>query len=887
MQTHEIRQRFIEHFTKAGHTEVPSASLILDDPNLLFVNAGMVPFKPYFLGQQNPPFENGTATSIQKCVRTLDIDEVGITTRHNTFFQMAGNFSFGAYFKEGAITHAWTLLTNPVDEGGLGLDPERLWVTVYTDDDEAAEIWNKKIGVPEHKIQRLGMEDNYWSMGIPGPCGPCSEIYYDRGPEHGKEGGPIVDDTRYIEIWNLVFMENERGEGLGKGNFEIVGKLPKKNIDTGLGIERVACILQDVDNVYETDLLRPVIDVAQEVTGAKYGADKTNDVRFRVIADHSRTGLMLMLDGVTPGNEGRGYILRRLLRRIIRSARLLGATGETLEKFMDTVRETMTPSYPEIADNYERIRAVALAEEKSFLKTLESGSQMFDDWARGAKERGEDTVPGDVAFSLHDTHGFPIDLTQEMAAEAGLKVDIDGFHDLMAEQKARAKADNNAKKLGHVDQTIYRPFVDNQPTVFTGYENLSDESNVLGIIRDGALVETAAEGDVAQVILDRTPFYAEAGGQMADRGEMKSTSGAARVEDVQKVGKKVWVHHVTVSGGELAVGQKIQATVDKAWRHQARQAHSGTHLIHAALREVLGPTAVQAGSMNKPGYLRFDFNYGEQLTEHQLGQIEEIANGAVDSDYQVNTIETSLEEAKAMGAMALFGENYGSEVRVVEIGGPFSMELCGGIHVDHSSQIGPIAVLGESSVGSGIRRIEAYTGMDSFRYLSTEKSLVAGLATSLKTPSEELPERIDSLTAKLKAAEKQIQQLRGQQLQSQVGELVNKAETIGDVKVLAQQLPEGVAAGDLRTLAMDAKNRLGSEAAVVVFASVDGDKVPFVAAANDAAVARGIKSGELVKTFGEKVAGRGGGKPAMAQGSGSDAAGIPAGIEAVKSALRG
>ncbi len=887
MQTHEIRQRFIEHFTKAGHTEVPSASLILDDPNLLFVNAGMVPFKPYFLGQQNPPFESGTATSIQKCVRTLDIDEVGITTRHNTFFQMAGNFSFGAYFKEGAITHAWTLLTNPVEEGGLGLDPERLWVTVFTDDDEAAEIWNKKIGVPEHKIQRLGMEDNYWSMGIPGPCGPCSEIYYDRGPEHGQEGGPIVDDTRYIEIWNLVFMENERGEGLGKGNFEIVGKLPKKNIDTGLGIERVACILQDVDNVYETDLLRPVIDVAQEVTGAEYGADKANDVRFRVIADHSRTGLMLMLDGVTPGNEGRGYILRRLLRRIIRSARLLGATGETLEKFMDTVRETMTPSYPEIADNYERIRSVALAEEKSFLKTLESGSQMFDNWVTGAKGRGEDTVPGDVAFSLHDTHGFPIDLTQEMAAEAGLKVDIDGFHNLMAEQKARAKADNNAKKLGHVDQTIYRPFVDNQPTVFTGYENLADEATVLGIIRDGALVETATEGATAQVILDRTPFYAEAGGQMADRGEMTSTSGAVRVEDVQKVGKKVWVHHVTVSGGELAVGQKIQATVDKAWRHQARQAHSGTHLIHAALREVLGPTAVQAGSMNKPGYLRFDFNYGEQLTEHQLGQIEEIANGAVDSDYQVNTIETSLEEAKAMGAMALFGENYGTEVRVVEIGGPFSMELCGGIHVEHSSQIGPISVLGESSVGSGVRRIEAYTGMDSFRFLSTEKSLVAGLASSLKTPSEELPERIDALTAKLKAAEKQIQQLRTQQLAGQVGQLVEKAEPIGEVKVLAEQLPEGVAAGDLRTLAMDAKNRLGSEPAVVVFASVDGEKVPFVAAVNDAAVDKGIKAGELVKTFGDKVAGRGGGKPAMAQGSGSDAAGIPAAIEAVKGALRG
>ena len=423
MQTHEIRDRFIQHFVNEGHTEVPSASLILDDPNLLFVNAGMVPFKPYFLGQQNPPFPNGTATSIQKCVRTLDIEEVGITTRHNTFFQMAGNFSFGQYFKEGAIKNAWSLLTSSVEDGGYGLDPERLWVTVYLEDDEAADIWEKKIGLPAERIQRLGMADNYWSMGIPGPCGPSSEIYYDRGPEYGKEGGPVVDDSRYMEIWNLVFMEKERGEGTGKDNVEIVGDLPKKNIDTGLGVERVACLLQDVDNVYETDLLRPVIDAAEQLSGATYGKKHEDDVRFRVIADHSRTGMMLILDGVTPGNEGRGYILRRLLRRIIRSARLLGAQGETMSVFMDTIMDTMTPSYPEIADNRERILKTAVNEEKAFLRTLESGTSLFEEAAASVKASGSTTLAGAQAFTLHDTYGFPIDLTLAMAADAELDVD--------------------------------------------------------------------------------------------------------------------------------------------------------------------------------------------------------------------------------------------------------------------------------------------------------------------------------------------------------------------------------------------------------------------------------------------------------------------------------
>lgn len=886
MQTHEIRERFIQHFVDAGHQEVPSASLILDDPNLLFVNAGMVPFKPYFLGQQTPPFPSGTATSIQKCVRTLDIEEVGITTRHNTFFQMAGNFSFGQYFKRGAIQHAWSLLTNPVEAGGYGLDPEKLWVTVYLDDDEAAEIWQEVAGLPAERIQRLGMADNYWSMGVPGPCGPCSEIYFDRGPAYGKEGGPIVDDSRYLEIWNLVFMEKERGEGIGKDNFEILGDLPKKNIDTGLGVERVACILQGVDNVYETDLLRPVIDEAEKLTGAVYGKGGQNDVRFRVIADHSRTGMMLILDGVTPGNEGRGYILRRLLRRIIRSARLLGATGETMGRFMTTIMDTMTPSYPEIAEHRERILQIAVTEEQSFLRTLESGTHLFEEAAASVKAAGASTLAGAQAFALHDTYGFPIDLTLEMAAEAGLDVDQEGFNALMAEQRARAKADSQAKKHGHADLSIYREFVDEHPTEFTGYSELAAGAKVLGLLANGQRLSEVSAGQDVEVILDITPMYAESGGQLGDRGLISADDTLLRVTDVQKIGKKLWVHKATVESGGLAVGADVVATVDPTWRHAARQAHTATHLIHAALREILGPTAVQAGSMNKPGYLRFDFQWSQALTPDQLQRIEAVTNQAVDHDWAVNTIETTLDEAKAMGAMALFGENYGDQVRVVEIGGPFSMELCGGTHVSHSSQVGPVAVLGESSIGSGARRIEAYSGLDSFAYLSRERALAAGLATALKAPSEELPDRIAALTDKLKEAEKEIAQLRRQQLLARSSEYLGAARDIHGVKVVTAKLPEGTAAGDLRTIAMDLKSRLGNQAGVVILAAPGADnKVPFVMGATKEAVARGVASGHLVGVFGSHVGGRGGGKPDMAQGSGNDASGLEAAFVAVVNEL--
>ena len=881
MQTHEIRKRFLDHFIKAGHTEVPSASLILDDPNLLFVNAGMVPFKPYFLGEQNPPYTR--ATSIQKCVRTLDIEEVGITTRHNTFFQMAGNFSFGDYFKREAITFAWTLLTNPVADGGFGIDPVRLWPTVYLDDDEAEAIWRDEIGVPAERIQRRGMKDNYWSMGVPGPCGPCSEIFYDRGPAYGVEGGPEADEDRYIEIWNLVFMQNQRGPGGGKEGYEILGPLPKQNIDTGMGIERVACLLQGVENVYETDLLAPVIGIAQQLTGRTYGAgNHEDDVRFRVIADHARTAVMLIADGITPGNDGRGYVLRRLLRRIVRSARLLGASGATVGRFTEAVIDTMSTSYPELAEQRSRIVSLAVGEEDAFLKTLTAGSKLFDDAAATTKASGATRISGRDAFALHDTYGFPIDLTLEMAAEAGLSVDEQGFTALMAEQRQRAKADATARKSGHADLSVYREFLDRGPTVFTGFDELVSEATVLGLVADGGKVRSASAGQEVEVILDRSPLYAESGGQIADIGSITTSSGLRiKVKDVQKLGKTVWLHRAVVEEGEVAEGDVVLAQVDTAWRHGATQGHSGTHLVHAALRQVLGPTATQAGSLNRPGYLRFDFSAQGPVTEAQRGEIEEITNAAVEANYPVNTFETNLPEAKAMGAMALFGENYGDVVRVVEIGGPFSMELCGGTHVGASAQVGPVTLLGESSVGSGVRRIEAYVGLDSYRYLAKERALLAGLASSLKVPSDQVPARVETLVGKLRDAEKQIEKMRADAAKASVGSLIDDAVRVGDVLVVAGKL-DGMNAGDLRTLAGDLRGRVGSDTAVVALFSVSDDKVPFAIATTAAARDAGIKAGDLVKDLAPLVSGRGGGKPDLAQGSGTDAAGIDAALSRLR-----
>lgn len=883
VQTHDIRRRFLDHFVKAGHTEVPSASLVLDDPNLLFVNAGMVQFKPYFLGQQTPPFP--TATSVQKCVRTGDIENVGVTTRHNTFFQMAGNFSFGDYFKEGAITLAWELITKPQSEGGYGFDPERIWVTAYDQDPEAAEIWRRVAGMPDERIQFRDGADNYWDMGVPGPGGPCSEIYYDRGPEYGKEGGPVVDEDRYIEIWNLVFMQDVRGDLSPKKGHPPVGVLPKKNIDTGMGVERVAFLLQGVDNVYETDLVRPVITKAESLSGRTYGTDHQADVRFRVIADHARTAVMLIADGVNPGNEGRGYVLRRLLRRIIRSARLLGADKPSMAEFVTVVRDTMAESYPELVTDFDRILTVAVGEETAFLKTLSSGSKLFDTAAESVKAAGKTTIGGAEAFALHDTYGFPIDLTLEMASEAGLQVDEEGFRTLMAEQRRRAKEDAQSRKHAHTDLSVYKDFVDTAATEFTGFDELSSEATVLALISGGVRVPTATAGESVEVILDRSPLYAESGGQIADIGSISAPGLSVKVNDVQKIAKKVWTHKVTVETGQITEGDVVRVDVDPAWRKGATQGHSGTHMVHAALRQVLGPNATQAGSLNKPGYLRFDFSWQGALSEAQRNDIEAVANDAIGADFAVNTMVTDLDSAKAMGAMALFGENYGNEVRVVEIGGPFSMELCGGTHVGHSSQIGPVTLLGESSVGSGVRRVEAFVGLDSYRYLAKERALLAGVASSLKVPTDEVPARIETLVDRLRVAEKELEAVKAASVLASAGTLADSAERIGSVRAVVAQAPDGVGGNDLRTLAADVRGRLGSDPAVVVlFGTVDG-KVPFVVNANQGAQDAGIKAGELVSSFGPAIGGRGGGKGETAQGSGSNPDGIAQALSGVRARI--
>ncbi|MFB0849140.1 alanine--tRNA ligase [Mycobacterium avium subsp. paratuberculosis] len=893
MQTHEIRKRFLDHFVKAGHTEVPSASVILDDPNLLFVNAGMVQFVPYFLGARTPPYP--TATSIQKCIRTPDIDEVGITTRHNTFFQMAGNFSFGDYFKREAIELAWTLLTGSVEQGGYGLDPERIWTTVYFDDDEAVRLWQEIAGLPAERIQRRGMEDNYWSMGIPGPCGPSSEIYYDRGEEFGVGGGPIANEDRYVELWNLVFMQSERGEGTSKTDFEILGPLPRKNIDTGMGVERVAFVLQGVHNVYETDLLRPVIDAVAARAPRPYDAgNHDDDVRYRIIADHSRTAAILIGDGVTPGNDGRGYVLRRLLRRVIRSARLLDIEGPIVGDLMATVRDAMGPSYPELVTDFDRIARIAVAEETAFNRTLAAGSKLFDEVASTTKATGAKSISGSDAFTLHDTYGFPIELTLEMASEAGLQVDEVGFRELMAEQRRRAKADAAARKHAHADLTAYRELVDAGPTEFTGFDELSSEARILGIFVDGKRVPVVTHGgdgaDRVELVLDRTPLYAESGGQIADEGTISGTgageSARAAVTDVQKIAKTLWVHRVNVESGEFVEGDTVIAAVDPQWRLGATQGHSGTHMVHAALRQVLGPNAVQAGSLNRPGYLRFDFNWQGPLTEEQRTQIEEVTNQAVQADFEVHTFTEQLEKAKAMGAIALFGESYPEQVRVVEIGGPFSLELCGGTHVHNSAQIGPVTILGESSVGSGVRRVEAYVGLDSFRHLAKERALMAGLASSLKVPSEEVPARVANLVERLRAAEKELERMRLASARAAAGNAAAGAERIGNVRVVAQRMSGGMTAADLRSLVGDIRGKLGSDPAVVaLIAEGEGGSVPYAVAANPAAQDLGIRANDLVKQLAAPVDGRGGGKADLAQGSGKDPAGIDAALDAVRSEI--
>ncbi|MEU3449776.1 alanine--tRNA ligase [Streptomyces thermolilacinus] len=882
MESAEIRRRWLSFFEERGHTVVPSASLIADDPTLLLVNAGMVPFKPFFLGEEKPPYTR--ASSVQKCVRTPDIEEVGKTTRHGTFFQMCGNFSFGDYFKEGAIKLAWELLTSPVEHGGYGLEPEKLWITVYQDDDEAEQIWRDVVGVPAERIQRLGKKDNFWSMGVPGPCGPCSEINYDRGPEFGVEGGPAVNDERYVEIWNLVFMQYERGEGTSKEDFEILGDLPSKNIDTGLGLERLAMILQGVQNMYETDTLKVVIDKATELTGVRYGQAQESDVSLRVVADHMRTSVMLIGDGVTPGNEGRGYVLRRIMRRAIRNMRLLGATGPVVGELVDTVIRTMGEQYPELETDRKRIETVALAEEAAFLKTLKAGTNILDTAVTETKASGGKVLPGDKAFLLHDTWGFPIDLTLEMAAEQGLTVDEDGFRRLMKEQRERAKADARAKKTGHADVTAYREIADTSgATEFTGYTNTEGESTVVGLLVNGVPSPAASEGDEVEVVLDRTPFYAEGGGQIADTGRIRLHSGAViEIRDVQQPVPGVSVHKGSVQVGEVTVGSTAYAAIDVKRRRAIARAHSATHLTHQALRDALGPTAAQAGSENQPGRFRFDFGSPSAVPGAVLTDVEQKINEVLSRELDVHAEVMPIDEAKRQGAIAEFGEKYGERVRVVTIG-DFSKELCGGTHVHNTSQLGLVKLLGESSIGSGVRRIEALVGVDAYNFLAREHTVVAQLQELVKGRPEELPEKISGMLAKLKDAEKEIERFRAEKVLQAAAGLVESAKDVRGVALVTGQVPDGTGADDLRKLVLDVRGRIpGDRPAVVALFTTSGGRPLTVIATNEAARERGLKAGELVRTAAKTLGGGGGGKPDVAQGGGQNAEAIGEAVEAVE-----
>nr|MBA3800710.1 alanine--tRNA ligase [Geodermatophilaceae bacterium] len=619
MRTADIKKRFLDHFEHRGHTVVPSASLVSDDPTLLFTVAGMVPFIPYLTGQQSAPFPR--AASVQKCVRTLDIEEVGKTTRHGTFFQMNGNFSFGDYFKEGAITHAWELITNSRADGGFGMDPDKIWVTVYLDDDEAAGLWRTIAGLPAERIQRLGKEENYWDTGQPGPAGPCSEIFLDRGPEFGPDGGPLIDTSgdRFLEFWNLVFMQYQRGPGVGK-DYPILGELPEKNIDTGMGMERIAYLLQGVNNLYEVDEVFPVLQRAAELSGHTYGANRSDDVRLRIVADHVRSGLMLIGDGVRPGNEGRGYVLRRLLRRAVLSMRQLGYQPPGLPELLPVSRDCMAPSYPELASDFERISTYAYAEEEAFRRTLVAGTTILDTAVRSAKTAGALSLSGAQAFTLHDTYGFPIDLTVEIAQEAGVDVDQVGFSRLMSEQRERAKADAAGRRTGQADLSAYRAILDGHgPSTFTGYAEVAREARVVGLFVGGAQVPAAGAGSEVEIVLDATPFYAEAGGQLADEGLITGDGASVSVLDVQTPMPGLVVHKGRVESGELLVGSTVHAAVDVSRRQSISRAHTATHLVHTAIRRALGESATQAGSLNAPGRLRFDFSTPSAVPPSVLG----------------------------------------------------------------------------------------------------------------------------------------------------------------------------------------------------------------------------------------------------------------------------
>jgi alanyl-tRNA synthetase len=750
----------------------------------------------------------------------------------------------------------------------LGFDPEKLWVTVYKDDDESIALWREEADIPLERIQKRGMKDNYWSTGQPGPAGPCSEIYFDRGPEYGVEGGPEADENRFIEIWNLVFMQYQRGQGDGKDGFEILGELPSKNIDTGMGLERVAFIMQGVDNLYEIDEVKPVLDLAAKLSGKTYGANESDDVRLRVVADHVRSALMLIGDGVVPANDARGYVVRRLLRRVVRAMRLLGVEKPVFADLFTRSKDSMKASYPELESDFARILRIAVAEEEAFLRTLNAGLLVLDEEIAKAKKSGKSTLSGESSFLLHDTYGFPVDLTFEIADEQGLALDREEFNVLMNVQRQRAKDDAKMKRSGNADLSIYGEFRALGSTKFTGYDELVSGAKVVGLIRDGAVVRSIGKGDVAEVILDETSFYAESGGQDSDSGFIVADGLVLEVLDVQKPVKGLVSHSVIVRSGEVGVGSKVSTQVSADWRLGAAQAHSATHVMHAALRQVLGPSALQSGSYNKPGYMRLDFSWNESLSQIVKTEIEEVANLAIRADLAVMAEFMSVEQAKSSGAIALFGESYEELVRVIQIGGPWSRELCGGTHVSRSSQVGMVSILGEASVGSGSRRLEALVGFEAFKQLSAEALIVQQLQESLKVPKEEIAAKITNTLDQLKAAEKKLASITLGSLLAQVPEVVKTAKLVGKYDFLHYAIKENVAVEQVRDLATALVQALESKNGVVAVTSTIDEKVVLIVATTAKARDLGASSGSLVKVASSILGGGGGGKDNIAQGGG-------------------
>ena len=853
----ELREMFLSFFESKGHLRLPSFSLIpQNDASLLLINSGMAPMKPWFTGEQEPPRRR--VTTCQKCIRTGDIENIGKTARHGTYFEMLGNFSFGDYFKHEAIAWCWEFLTSPE---WVGLDPNRLYPSIYEDDDEAFEIWNKEIGIPAERIFRFGKADNFWEHGS-GPCGPCSEVYYDRGEEYGcgKPGCTVgCDCDRYMEVWNNVFSQfNNDGEGH-------YTELIQKNIDTGMGLERLACVCQNVGSLFDTDTVMNITNKVSEITGARYGQSESRDVSLRIITDHIRSATMMICDGVLPSNEGRGYVLRRLLRRAARHGKLLGVNDPFLYRVCDTVIEVNATAYPDLVEKQSYITKVIRVEEENFAKTIDSGLKIFSDMLAQHKAKGETVFSGEDAFKLYDTYGFPIDLTSEMAQDEGLTVDEAGFRAFMEEQKVRARKAREA--LGDLGWAGIEFGKELPETEFVGYDhNTIDDAKVLAMVVENVQAEEMMSGVEGIVVLDRTPFYAEMGGQVGDHGTITLGEAVFTVHDVQKNKGGKYMHYGKLAGGVLKVGDTVTAAIDVERRQAIRRAHSATHLLDAALKKVLGDHVHQAGSLVEPDRIRFDFTHFEGISAEELAQVDKLVNDAILNGYPVITEVLPIEEAKRKGAVAMFGEKYGDVVRVVEMG-DFSMEFCGGTHLDNTAKVGTFRIKSEGSVASGVRRIEATVGKLTLEAMNHNQQLIFQAAQILKTNPADLAAKLEQQVADLKAARQAIEQYKSKEAAGEADRILFGAHDVGPLKVITATVPD--ADGNrLRQMGDAIKDKAAN--VVAVLAAVNGGKITFVAACGKEAVGLGIKAGDIIKQVSAIAGGSGGGKPDSAMGGGKD-----------------